>query len=80
MAAQRQTGDYGIIKSAYGYHLMYFVEAEETWHYQCGNAVYNVALDQIILDVKDKHPMTVEYSKITLGVAPLSVYKENSDE
>ena len=80
MAAQRQTGDYGIIKSAYGYHLMYFVEAEETWHYQCGNAVYNVALDQIILDVKDKHPLTVEYSKITLGVAPLSVYKENSDE
>lgn len=76
---QRQTGDYGIIKTAYGYHLMYFVETEETWHYQCGTAVYNVALDQITLDAMAKHPISVEYGKIALGVAPQSVYQADSD-
>ncbi len=42
----RQPGDTGIVKSNYGYHIMYFVGYGDTeyWHYACENDMRNEAV------------------------------------
>ena len=41
----RQKGDTGVVKSSYGYHIMYFVGYgdEQNWHYGCENAMRSSA-------------------------------------
>lgn len=41
----RQPGDTGVVKSSYGYHIMYFVGYgdEQNWHYSCESAMRSSA-------------------------------------
>lgn len=78
LAEGRKAGDYGIVKTEAGYHLMYHVATEEDWHYKCGQAVFNTAVDQIIVDVTAAYPIEVDYSMISLGIATATI--ETSEE
>lgn len=73
LSTDRQSGDYAIIKTDFGYHVTYYVETQETWYYRCAQAVINTQADLIPEKAMAKHPLTVDYSKIMLGIAPLSI-------
>ena len=63
----RQSGDTGIVKTKYGYHLIYFIKSEEEW---AAAATVNVLADKlsaIIEDAKAEWPMEVNYKKIVLA-------------
>ncbi len=44
----RKAGDTGVVKSSYGYHIMYFVGYgdDQNWHYSCENAMRSAALNE----------------------------------
>lgn len=68
----RQVGDTGLVKSDYGYHIMYMDSAKTIWmdrvreilEYNESTAFINAALE--------KYEMTTDYDKIALGVVDLS--------
>jgi hypothetical protein len=62
----RKVGDYGLVKSDYGYHIMYFSGSEIEWIYQCREAAKAEKTSEAIQAAMDKYTVTVEYDKILL--------------
>ena len=63
----RKTGDFGIVKTVHGYHLMYFVKSEPIWHVYAANTAKSQLLNDTMLALMEKYPAEVDYSKIVLG-------------
>lgn len=63
----RQAGDYGLVKTYYGYHLMYFSGYEPEWEYHCRNGIINDTVARQIEQLKTDNPYTVDWDKIVLG-------------
>lgn len=78
-AEGRQTGDTGLVKTEFGYHIMYFVGGEEGW-YVAGRPDLVQSRAQAILDgLREATPMESFEDKIVLDSAVLGVYKETQD-
>lgn len=72
MDDDRQTGDYGLIRTEYGYHIMYFVESEAQWLRNCEKGVLSDITSQLLKEAREQYPMEdVKYKKIALGVVEL---------
>lgn len=69
----RQAGDYGLVKSAYGYHIMYYSGSEAQWSYVCRSSLQGEYSNAIIAAAAARFPMTVDYEKIVLGEVKLAV-------
>lgn len=65
--ASRQFGDYGIVKTSYGYHIMFFVKSQPVWHVYAENSAKSKLLNDTMAALLEKYPMDVKYSKIVLG-------------
>lgn len=63
----RKSGDYGLVKTEYGYHVMYFVRSYPQWTYFAQRDWVNEKTQQMISDLVQEHPMEVSYEKIRLG-------------
>lgn len=63
----RQTGDYGIVKTSYGYHIMYFVQSQPVWHVYAENTAKNQLIQDTMAALMEKYPVEVDYGKIVLG-------------
>lgn len=63
----RQKGDYGLVKTSYGYHIMYFVESDEAWIRYCRSSVVGDKASKFLSDLMKNCEMTVQYSKILLA-------------
>ena len=63
----RQTGDYGIVKTSYGYHIMFFVKSQPVWYVYAENSAKSQLLQDTLQALMDKYPAEVKYSKIVLG-------------
>jgi len=63
----RQSGDYGIVKTIHGYHLMYFVKSQPVWYVYAENSARNQLLQDTMTALMEKYPIVVDYSKIVLG-------------
>ena len=62
----RQVGDHGLVKTVYGYHIMYF-SAHRDWRDFAENDLINgLAYDKIPASV-EKHPSTVDFSLVELA-------------
>ena len=72
MAEDRKVGDYGLIKTDYGYHLMYCSAIEAKWIEECRQGVLTDAYAEILKAAKEEFPMDVNYKNICLGVVDLS--------
>lgn len=70
--ASRKPGDYGLVKTSYGYHIMYFSGTEPQWIYHCREAVTDDMTQQIIKDAMDQYTLTVDYKKILLAKVDLA--------
>ena len=63
----RRSGDYGIVKTIHGYHLMYFVKSQPVWYVYAENSARNQLLQDTMTALMEKYPIVVDYSKIVLG-------------
>lgn len=67
----RQVGDHGIVKTDYGYHIMYFVGAEPVWKITAKDALLNERTAALIDGATETFAMDVDYDKIVLGQVDL---------
>lgn len=68
----RKTGDYDLVKTKFGYHIMYFVGIEDIWISEIRDIIAGGRVDAYIEEVKASYPMEVNYKKIVLGKPALS--------
>lgn len=63
----RAAGDYGLVKTTYGYHVMYFVSSTPIWETYAKSGWVNEKTNAFIKKLAEDHPMEVDYSAIKLG-------------
>lgn len=68
----RQVGDYGLVKSSYGYHIMYFSGSGTVWLEYCREILAYNESAEFINAALEEFPMTTQYDKIALAVVALS--------
>ena len=69
---KRQPGHYGIVKTNYGYHLMYFVDSTPIWEHYTYQDLVAEKINVMMQDLAAEYAMDVNYSAITLGVVNLN--------
>ena len=62
----RKSGDFGMVKTKFGYHVMYFVGSEEVWVTQTRSAYMADKSNQFVEDALSKYTAQIEYKKIVL--------------
>ena len=67
----RQYGDYDLVRTSYGYHVMFFVKSEPRWTYYAESDWMNEQSTKLLEDIVAKHPMEVSYENIALGVVKM---------
>ena len=67
----RAAGDYGLVKTKYGYHVMYFVSSTPIWETYAKSGWVNEKTNAFIKKLAEDHPMEVDYSAIKLGYVNL---------
>lgn len=72
LAEGRKAGDYGLVKTSYGYHIMYFSGTEPIWKFYCREALTDELSAQGISDIVDKYELVVDYDKILLDEVQLT--------
>ena len=70
--ASRQTGDYGIVKTSYGYHIMYFVRSDLVWFLYAEQDMMMEKGNAFLQEILEKHPAQIDYSAILIGEVDLS--------
>ena len=65
----RQVGDYGIVKTSLGYHIMYFSGSRPVWRDYAESDLMGERGMELIYASTDAHPMTVDYSKMLIADA-----------
>ena len=70
--ASRQVGDYGIVKTSYGYHIMYFVGSDYVWYITAEGDMMTEKGNEFLQTVLDTYPAEIDYSVIELGVVDLT--------
>ena len=67
--ASRETGDYGIVKTTHGYHIMFFVGKQPMWRVYAQESAKNEMVNETMEALMEKYPVDIKYSKIVLGTA-----------
>ena len=71
--ASRQTGDYGIVETKFGYHIMFFsARGEEVWLTKTRQAYVSQQQTALLEDILAQYEMTVHYGKIALAHVDLA--------
>lgn len=68
----RKVGDYGIVKTDYGYHIMYFVGSADIWFVTAQDDMMNAAVENVVPDAVEKYEMDVDFASIKLGYLNLA--------
>lgn len=63
----RQSGDYDLIKTKDGYHVMYYVKEEAQWEYETWLSYVNALKESVETEALEKYPMEIDYTAIALG-------------
>ena len=66
-AEGRQAGDWGLVQTSYGYHLLYFVEAEDIWHAEAKTALIQAEGRELVDRALAQYRLEVDYRKIVLA-------------
>ena len=67
----RVYGDYGLVKTSYGYHVMFFVKSEPQWISYAQSDWMNQQSTELLETVTSLYPMEVSFDKIALGVVEM---------
>lgn len=68
----RQYGDTGLVKTSYGYHVMYYVGYDLTWKQVAQTDWLNAQISRFLDEIVEEYPMDVTYENITLGEVSLA--------
>ncbi len=63
----RVPGHYGLVKTEFGYHVMYYVGSEDIWICEVRNMILSDRTDAYIQQVQKSLPLEVTYKNIVLG-------------
>jgi hypothetical protein len=72
MDASRQVGDSGLVKTQYGYHIMYFSATEPIWHSNSESGFRSQVMNGRIDEVTKDFQLEVDYDKVMLGFVNLA--------
>ena len=72
LAEGRKPGDYGLIKTSYGYHIMYCSDIEAEWIAAAKDGIMSDETTKILNEATAEFPMEVTYKNIVLGVVDLN--------
>lgn len=67
----RQSGDTGLVKTEFGYHIMYYVSGEEGWLLYGRDALISDLCSKRLDEMTKSNPIEVNYKAIVLGQADL---------
>lgn len=63
----RQVGDYGIVKTEYGYHIMYFCGSKTVWQETAAGDLKMDRTYALVDEIVAKYPISVDYKSIVLS-------------
>lgn len=63
----RKTGDYGLVETEFGYHLMYFVGSRPVWKEAVETELAQQVEMDIVNGITEKHAMEAEFEKILIA-------------
>ena len=63
----REYGNTDLVKTEFGYHIMYFVKREPQWVAQSRDGFLSNAINEAITTVMEQYPMEVDYDAIALS-------------
>ena len=75
----RQPGDYGLVKTEFGYHLMFFVDSQPIWKESAKNDLVSARANETLSGILEAYPMEAEFDKILLGFVDLSAEVEETE-
>ena len=67
----RQVGDTGVVKTEYGYHVMYFCGSETLWQQYAESDYVSEKTSALADEIVARFPLTVQYGEILLALAEL---------
>lgn len=62
----RITGDTGLVKTEFGYHVMYFVQSEAKWIVAARTNLLSDRIDDMIAAAEERWPMQINFKNIAL--------------
>ena len=65
--ADRKTGDYGLVKTDYGYHVMYFVDSHSVWFTNAESDLLESISAEIVPALLENYEMSCDFSSMVLG-------------
>lgn len=68
----RKVGDYGLVKTSYGYHVMYYSGDEALWINHCRDAAMNEKIGEFVTAAAEAYELKADYDKILLGAVDLA--------
>ena len=63
----RKFGDTALVKTTYGYHVMFFVDSYDIWYYNAKSELINDMTEQMLNDAMVRWPMEIKYKNIVLS-------------
>lgn len=68
----RQVGDYGLVKTEFGYHIMYFVGSQEIWYTEAKAELIGEHSQNMVTEILTKNPVEVTYKNIAIAEVAFS--------
>ena len=68
----RVVGDYGLVKTQYGYHVMYFSGSTPIWYATAKSDLETEISNNIIPEITEKYEISMDYTKMALSLVELS--------
>lgn len=69
---KREPGHHGMVKTRFGYHLMYFVDSNPIWEVYARQQLMAEKTKHMMEELIAQYPMDVNYSAISLGLVDLA--------
>lgn len=63
----RKTGDHGLVKTEYGYHVMYFVDTNSVWFTNAESDLLSQISESIVPALMENYEMSCDFSSMVLG-------------
>lgn len=66
-AEGRKPGDHGLVKTEFGYHIMYLSDQEAQWIDHCRNAYLQEKINAVVTEAMEKYPLVTNYDVVVLS-------------
>lgn len=70
--ASRKYGDTGIVKTTYGYHVMFYSGEEALWKHECREAVREELISKFVNEAVDAYELEADFEGMMLGHVDLA--------